>query len=287
MVCESSKKKFEALRYSLIIILIDKLGHAFHSETGASAALAGAMMQTIDGDDGIFTVEQMLSAVRPKTARHAPRPVLVSIENTANFGGGTIWPIKQLISVTQNAHKLGLKCHMDGARLFNAVIGSGTSAANYGSTVDSLWIDLSKGLGCPIGGVLAGDKSFIEAAFRFKHQFGGAMRQSGIIAAAGIYAIENNIERISEDHENAKLLAKKLTELPEIEIDDSKVETNLVFFDISKTGRTSWDLSKELLRHGVHIGAISKTIMRAVTHLNITTKMVHDAANCLATVLKK
>ena len=267
-------------------IIIEKMGHSMHSETGAPAALSGAMMRTVDGDRGIFTAEQMLDAVRPRNARHAPRSALVSVENTANFGGGTVWPLNQLKAVSNAAHNAGLKCHMDGARLFNAVIESGHSAAEYGKAVDSLWIDLSKGLGCPIGGVLAGDRDFIDTAFRFKHQFGGAMRQSGIIAAAGIFALENNIERLSEDHENAKLLAKGLSKIPGIKIDYSTIETNLVFFDVSQTGKTSEEISEELRKRGIYIGAINKTQMRAVTHLDITPNMVGKATAAMARTLE-
>ena len=266
-------------------IIIEKLGHTLHSETGAPAALSGAMMRIIDGERGIFTAEQMLEVVRPKNARHAPRSVLVSIENTANFGGGTIWPLEQLKAVTDEAHKIDLKCHMDGARLLNAVIGSGTPASEYGKTVDSVWVDLSKGLGCPIGGVLAGDEDFIKAAFRFKHQFGGAMRQSGIMAAAGIYALENNIERIIEDHENAQLLADRLCLIPGVEIENKSIETNLVFFDVSATGKSSSQISAELLESGIHVGVITESQMRAVTHLDITKPMIETAAETLEKIL--
>jgi len=268
-------------------VIIEKTGHAIHSETGAPAALSGVMMRPIDGTNGIFNSIQMLEAIRPKYSRNSPRSALISIENTANFGGGTIWPIKQLKSVSNAAHKAGLKCHMDGARLFNAVIASGTPASRYGQSVDSLWIDLSKGLGCPIGAVLVGDKEFIEEAFRFKHQFGGAMRQSGIIAAAGIFALQNNLDRLEEDHENAQYLGQKLSELPGLRLDPDCIETNLVFFDVSATGKLSHHISKRLRELGVYIGATNDVRMRAVTHLGITRNMLKKAASIISKVLKE
>ncbi len=265
-------------------VVCDKTAHTIHNETGAPAALAGVMMRTIEGERGMFGADQLREAIRPKR-RNVPHPRLLSLENTSNAGGGSVWPIGLVQEVCETAAEAGLIRHMDGARLLNAVVESGTPAAEYAKHLDSTWIDLSKGLGCPIGGVLAGDDEFIERAFRFKHQFGGAMRQSGIVAAAGIYALENNVERLKDDHENARKLARRLAQIPGIAIDASEVETNLVFFDVAGTGKSGAEISDALLARGVHIGAPGPTRMRAVTHLDITERMIDEAADIVAEVV--
>ena len=265
-------------------VICDKTAHTLHSETGAPAALAGVMMRTLEGTRGMFTAEQMLEAMRP-AKRNVPTSRLVSLENTSNAGGGSVWPVELVAEVAAAAHDAGLKVHMDGARLLNAQIASGTPAAEYAKHLDSLWIDLSKGLGCPVGAVLAGDDDFIERAFRFKHQFGGAMRQAGIIAAAGIYALEHNVQRLAHDHATAKRLATRLAQIPGIDIDTSNVETNLVFFDVSSTGRKAPEIMAALLERGIHIGAPTPTRMRAVTHLDISDAMIEETADTLAEVV--
>ena len=258
-------------------IILDKTGHALHYEAGGPAALSGAMCRGLEGVRGIFTAAQVEAAVRPKT-NHSARSVLVSIENTANAGGGTVWPLAAVKEVAQAARKHKMAVHMDGARLLNAVVASGTSAKAYSEPCDSVWIDLSKGLGCPVGAVLAGSKDFIAEAWRFKHQFGGAMRQAGIIAAAGVYALENNVERLAEDHDKAKRLAAGLAQIPGIEIATEEVETNIVFFKVAGTGLSTREFSQKLLaEHGVRIGASSPERMRAVTHLDVSMADI-DAA---------
>ncbi len=266
-------------------IIADVTAHTIHSETGGPAAIAGAMMRTVDGKRGIFTADQIEAALRP-SKRNVPRSALVSVENTCNFGGGTVWPVETLQSIFQRTRDVGIKCHMDGARLLNAVVESGTPATDYAATQDSLWIDLSKGLGCPVGAVIAGDSDFIEQAFRLKHLLGGAMRQSGIIAAAGVYALENNVERLAEDHENARHLASRLRDIPGIRLDPETVETNLVFFDVSHTPFTAPEIISRLLEHGIQIGARDDTRMRAVTHLDISRAMVDEAADVLGDILR-
>ncbi|MBM08806.1 MAG: low specificity L-threonine aldolase [Magnetovibrio sp.] len=265
-------------------VICDKTAHTIHSETGGPAALAGAMMRIVDGTRGIFSAEELSGALRPNK-RNAPKSRMLSIENTSNAGGGSVWPLQTVKAVCDAAHEANLICHMDGARLLNAVVASQTPASDYAEYLDSIWIDLSKGLGCPIGAVLAGSNDFIEEAFRLKHLLGGAMRQSGIIAAAGIYALKHNVDRLAEDHENAKRLARRLAQIPGINIDVSDVETNLVFFDTTSTGRTASEISEALRVEGVFIGAVNETRMRAVTHLNISASMVDTAADTIAKVL--
>ena len=249
-------------------IILDKTGHALHFEVGGPAALSGLMTHALDGIRGMFDAQQVRDAIRPIN-RHQPRSRLLSVENTSNLGGGAVWPLDQINEVTEAAREFGLRTHMDGARLMNAVVASGHSPAAFAEPFDSAWLDLSKGLGAPVGGVLAGSAEFIDRAWRFKHQFGGAMRQSGIIAAAGIYALENHVERLADDHANAKRLAQDLSQIPGIEIDPDKIDTNMVFFDVRETGLSAPDISSRVLEQGVRIGAINPTTMRAVTHIDV------------------
>lgn len=265
-------------------IILDKTGHALHFEAGGPAALSGVMTRALDGERGIFTPEQVVDAIRPIN-HHQPLSRLLSVENTSNLGGGAVWPLGRVQDVCAIAHEHSLATHMDGARLPNAVIASGVSAREFAKTFDSAWIDLSKGLGAPVGGVLAGSAQFIDRAWRFKHQFGGAMRQSGMIAAAGVYALDHNFERLQEDHDNAKCLAAALAEIPGISIDVATIETNMVYFEVGQTGLSAARVSELLLERGVRIGAIGPTMMRAVTYLDVGLADVEFAARTLREIL--
>ena len=173
---------------------------------------------------------------------------------------------------------------MDGARLMNAVVASGQPATAFVRGYDSAWIDMSKGLGAPVGGVLAGTREFIAEALRFKHQFGGAMRQAGIIAAAGIYALNNNVERLAEDHDNARRFARLIAQIEGIDVDADAVDTNMVFFDVAGTGRDAHQVSSMLLKYGVRIGPVGEYRLRAVTHLDVDAAGVEEAARALSAV---
>ena len=179
-------------------VICDRTAHIITAEGGGPAALAGAMVRALDGEAGVFSPAQLADAVRARN-RYAPRSRLVVVEQTSNQGGGTIWPIETIEAVGEAAKAHGLLLHMDGARLMNAVVESGVDAARYAAPFDSLWIDFSKGLGCPVGAALAGSAAFIEAAWQWKQRLGGAMRQSGIIAAAGLYALDHHVARLAED----------------------------------------------------------------------------------------
>ncbi|MHA1564271.1 MAG: threonine aldolase family protein, partial [Alphaproteobacteria bacterium] len=216
-------------------IISDQSAHIVTTEGGAMAALAGVMPELIAGERGVFGPEQVLAAIRPKK-RNLPRSRMVAIEQTANLAGGTVWPLATLEAVSEAAHEKGLVVHMDGARLLNAVAASGDSAKAYSAPCDTVWIDLSKGLGCPVGGVLAGTAEFIEEAWLWKHRLGGAMRQAGVLAAAGLYALDHHVERLAQDNKNIRLFAEKLVGAPGIAIDLDRVESNIAFFDVSATG---------------------------------------------------
>jgi threonine aldolase len=248
-------------------IIMDETAHPIHSEAGGVAALSGAMIRTVRGDRGIFTGDQVEAALRDPTDNHSPRSRLVSIEQTTNLGGGAVWPLETVREVCEVAHNHSLATHMDGARLLNAVVASGVPAREYAKTLDSVWIDFSKGLGAPVGAVLAGSREFVREAWRFKHQFGGAMRQAGIIAAACVYALEHHVDRLQEDHDNARLLANGLSSIDGITVES--VETNIVFFDIAGLGITAAEFCNRLLQKGVRMIPVASTRIRAVTHLDV------------------
>src|SRR5688572_424656 len=208
-------------------VICDRTAHIVMYEAGGVAANAGLNALTLDGDRGRFTPEQLRAALR-FPMRHAPRQSIVAVEQTSNLGGGAVWPIEQLDAVCAIARERGMKTHMDGARLLNACVATGISAARYARDFDSAWIDFSKGLGAPVGAALAGSRAFIDEGWRVKQRFGGAMRQAGVIAAAALYALEHHVERLAQDHANAKRLAHGLAGIDGISIDVAAVESNLV-----------------------------------------------------------
>ena len=254
-------------------IIMDASAHPIHYEGGATAVISGATIRGLEGENGIFQLEQFEKAVRTKDY-HDPQSRVLSIEQTSNLGGGRIWPLDLINTLTKRAHELGLKTHMDGARLFNAVAKTGISAKEYAENFDSVWFDLSKGLGAPVGSVLAGSKEFINKARYWKQRLGGAMRQAGIIAAGGIYALENNLDRLSLDNENAKLLAHKLAEIDKVDIDPENVDTNIVIFKIK--GEDSADFAEKLLEEGLRVSVLHDKL-RAVTHLDVTREEILEA----------
>src|SRR5579862_1244361 len=188
-------------------VLLDRTAHVLTSEGGAPGMLSGVILSPLNGANGIFDADQVEAAIRP-LSRYPPPTRMVWIENTSNLGGGTIWPLETLRGVRDLARARGLAVHLDGARLLNAVVASGIPAAEFVRGLDSAWIDFTKGLGAPVGAALAGSRAFIEEAWRYKQAFGGAMRQAGIIAAGGIYALTHNVDRLAEDHANARRLAE-------------------------------------------------------------------------------
>jgi threonine aldolase len=207
---------------------------------------------------------------------------VVLVEQTSNLGGGAIWPLDGIQAVCDAAHKHGMVCHMDGARLLNAVAATGVKARTYADPFDSLWIDFSKGLGAPVGAALAGSKGFIKDAWRWKHQFGGAMRQAGIIAAGAVYALNHHVARLPEDNENAQILARGLAEIEGIVVEP--VETNLIFFDVSGLGVTAEAFNALLRDKGLRISVLGKTRARAVTHLDVSREQVKEALEIIRQV---
>lgn len=252
-------------------VILDRFAHPTLSEAGGPAVLANVLLNTIDTPRGMFTADQVV-ALLSQGGTHASRTSLISIENTTNMGGGAVWSPDELARIGALARQHGVAVHMDGARLMNAVVASGNSPRDFARDVDSVWIDLSKGLGAPIGAVLAGSSAFIEEARRYKHMFGGAMRQAGIVAAAGVYAFEHHVDRLAEDHANARLLAEGLATIPGVSLTYDTIDTNIVFFNIEGTGLSAKAFNEGLQAQGVRMGAWNPagSLVRAVTHLDVT-----------------
>lgn len=257
-------------------MILHRDSHPVHFEVGGPAFLARLMLYPLDGPRGTFMAGQVEDAIRPDSP-HYPRSRIVEVENTHNMGGGSIWPLAQLQAVCAMAHRYGLVTHMDGARLLNAVVATGIPAATYAEPFDSVWIDLSKGLGCPVGAVLAGSRDFIKDARRLKHLFGGAMRQAGIIAAAGVYALQHHVARLADDHVHAKMLAQVLAALPTVNLNPVDVETNIVIFDVVAADRSANEIAEALEKEGVRVSVVGRTRLRAVTHLDISRQDVERA----------
>ena len=265
-------------------IIAERSSHIINFEGGGPAAISGAMVHPIDGDRGLFTAEQARTAIRAPS-RYAPPTRLIEIEQTANMGGGTVWPLETIREICQVGREHGLRLHLDGARLLNAVVASGVSAADYASGFDTAWIDLSKGLGCPVGSVLAGSAELIEEIWPWKQRLGGAMRQAGIIAAAGLYALDHHVDRLADDHANARRFAEGVSALAGVSVDPAHVDTNIVFFDVSATGRSGAEISAQLEARGVRIGAMGPGLMRAVTHLDVDSDQVEQAVELVTAEL--
>jgi threonine aldolase len=248
-------------------VFLGRRAHPIEAEAGGPAMLSGALLTVLEGERGTFTGATLDAAVRahPPGDRYSPNPRLVCVEQTANLNGGIVWPLDRVQGVLEVAREHDLRAHLDGARLLNAVAASGTAAREWAAGFDSAWIDFSTGLGAPIGGCLAGSKDFIAEAWRWKQMLGGAMRQSGIVAAAGLHALEHNVERLADDHARARRLAEGLAALPGVELDPALVETNIVVFGVANAA----DFCRRLAAEGVRMGALDDRTVRAVTHLDV------------------
>ncbi len=253
-------------------ILAHETAHIIAREGGAHAALGGFQITPLKGDDGQFSPETLKQALHPKS-RYQPPQVLVSVEQTANIGGGTIWKKTALDEVVSIARAAGMATHMDGARLLNATVATGISARDMASGWDSAWIDFSKGLGAPIGGAIAGSRAFIDQVWRWKQRLGGSMRQAGVCAAACVYALDHHVDRLAEDHANARALARGLTQINGIEV--QQPETNLVFFKPDGAGVSADRMVAELRKRGVLLATMDGRI-RACMHLDVTADMVEE-----------
>jgi threonine aldolase len=253
-------------------VIAHQTAHILTSEGGAHAAFSGVQIQPLPGPRGMFTAEQVRAAIRPRT-RYAPPQRLLEVEQTANIGGGTIWPLAQLNEVAAVARAEGWATHMDGARLMNACVATGISAKDMAASYDSVWVDFTKGLGAPLGAVLAGSNEFIGAAWRWKQRLGGSMRQAGICAAACLHALDHHVDRLADDHRNAKALARGLRQMPGVAVEEP--DTNLVFFDTAGAGLPPPELISRLRREGVSLSLLGGRV-RACTHLDVTEAMIEE-----------
>ncbi len=263
-------------------VIAHESAHIIMAEAGGPGALARISVLGLSGARGQFDAEALRGAIRERR-RNAPPQTLVEVEQTANWGGGSVWPIDQLNAVLDLAHEEGMATHMDGARLMNAVIASGVPAHEMAAGCDSVWLDFTKGLGAPLGAVLCGSAAFIDAAWRWKQRLGGALRQGGICAAACLYALDHNIDRLSEDHADARALARGLAQIPGIAVEEP--ETNLVFFDVRGTGLTAETLEARVREAGVMISTMGHTRARACTHLDVDWAGIEVAVEAIRRVV--
>lgn len=261
-------------------IICERSCHIVGFEGGAPAAFSGAMIKALDGVHGTLFPDQVEAAISGGS-RYTPRSRLVCVEQTANMAGGGVWPVDQLQAVAAVAKRAGLATHMDGARLMNAVVESGVSAKEQCAGYDSCWIDFSKGLGAPVGAVLAGSATFIERAWFIKQQMGGAMRQSGVLAAMCLYALDHNIERLADDHALAKSIAERLRALPNV-AQVLPVATNIVIFDLTDDAPSAGELVERCAGDGITIGAFGARRIRVVTHLDVGVQAGNALCDSLA-----
>ncbi len=263
-------------------ILLDEGSHIFNYEVAALAVLSGLQPRTLRGRHGILNPEEIRQAIRPQNI-HYPKDTLVCVENTHNRGGGTVYPLETLQEIRRIATENGLAVHMDGARMFNASVATRTSVRELAAQADSATFCLSKGLGAPVGSIVAGTHAFVDRARRARKMFGGGTRQAGILAAAGLVALETMVDRLQEDHENARVLAEGLVALPGVTIDLQQVQTNIVIFSLRRRDLDAPGLILKLAEQGIKAFSVSQDSIRMVTHKDV------DRAGILKTleVLKR
>ncbi len=265
-------------------MICERASHLVNFEAGGPGMLAGVQTHMVDGNNGMFGPEQVTAALRPKGNLYIPETSLVVVEQTANFGGGAIWPLKQLREVAGVAAEAGVATHMDGARIMNAVVKTGISAEDYAQGYDSVTICFTKGLGCPFGALLVGSEEFIQRAWRLRQLLGGGLRQSGFMAALCLFALDHNVERLADDHRHAAQIASTLEDLPLV-ANVLPADTNIVIFDISPHGPTAAELANRLLLRGCLVGAFGERRIRIVTHLGVDQEDTDRLCDELKTLL--
>jgi len=265
-------------------IILDRGSHVLNFEAGASPALSGVSFHPLDGVRGILDPDAVARAIRPPVP-HCPRTAAVWVENTHNLAGGSVWPQETLEAVAEVAHDAGLPLHLDGARIWNAAVASGSTPAEIARPADSVSVCMSKGLGAPVGSLIAGTGELIRGCWVHRKRMGGGMRQSGLLAAGALYGLDHHYERLAEDHANARLLAERLAAVPTVRVDLEATQTNIVVFDVSDTGHAPTALAPRLEEHGVRVVPFGATTLRAVTHLDVTREDVIRAADVIVGVL--
>jgi len=254
-------------------LILDETTHCHNYETGAPSALSGCSVRTVRGERGVFTTADVEAAYRP-FSEHYARSRVVVIENTNNRGGGSVWPLERVAEIREITNRLGLHLHLDGARLWNACIATGHKPRDYAQHVDTVSMCFSKGLGAPVGSIVAGSQDVFVRGRRFRKMFGGSMRQAGFLAAAALYAIDNHYERLAEDHAKARRLAEAIAELPGIGLNPDHVETNIVIFDIDPSLGTAGEFVERMEECGVRMFTTGPQRVRAVTHLDVSVEQI-------------
>lgn len=267
-------------------VILEERSHIFNYEMGAMAVVSGAMPRPVRGEDGLLDWPLIEAAIRPRSAYYVAPTGLVALENTHNMAGGAVMPLERMEEICNGAREAGLPVHLDGARIFNAAIALKRDPAEIARPFDSVMFCLSKGLGAPVGSMIVGSRPFIDRALSVRRMFGGAMRQVGVLAAAGIVALEKMVSRLEEDHANAQLLSRGLAETEGIRIDPEKVQTNILVFDIAGTGLSTIEFSAKLKERGVLANGINQREMRMVTHKDVNRSDVETALAIVRDVVK-
>jgi threonine aldolase len=260
--------------------------HVYNYEAGGPAVLAGVTARCIEGEFGILDVSQLEGKVRPNN-EHLVRTRLVCLENTHNRGGGRIFPLEKIQAISAWAHKQNLIMHLDGARIWNAMVATGVPAEEWARPFDTISVCFSKGLGAPVGSALTGPREFIARARRVRKLFGGGMRQAGILAAAAIYALDHNIERLAEDHRNARVLAEAVADTPGLRLEPPDIHTNLVWFLVDPELGTARDVTAALKQQGVLVHAAAPQQIRICTHLDVSAAQAERAAETLRQAVRR
>ncbi len=266
-------------------VICDSRAHILDWELSMTAWFSGCLVRTIETSDGILDWARIEQKLRPAGPHNAPT-ALIEVENTHNMAGGTVYPLETLREICTNAHDRGLKVHMDGARIFNASAASDVPVAEFAACADTVMFCLSKGLGAPVGSMLVGSADTIARGRLYRKRLGGGMRQAGILAAAGLIALEQMTSRLSEDHANARFLAEALGELPEVRTSPERVRTNILMVDVSGTGMKPAEISALLKAHGVLMNGAGATVLRAVTHYDVSRADCEEAARVFGSVLE-
>lgn len=265
-------------------VIVGEEAHIVWHEAGAAAANSGVQF-TVVGRGGLFNATEFRDAVKPAGHIVFPPTTLVCLENTHNRGGGVVFPQAQVTAIAATARELGVRTYLDGARLFNAAAATASSLAELAAPFDVVSVALSKGLGCPVGSLIAADRDTIGRAVRFRRMFGGAMRQSGILAAAALYALDHNLDRLAEDHANALMIAERIADLPGVELDLATVQSNIIIFNMGAEAPDAAAIVARAREHGVLISAFAARTVRAVTHVDVSQQQSRRAADLLAAAI--
>jgi threonine aldolase len=267
-------------------VITEERSHIFNYEMAAMAVVSGALARPVRGEGGMLDWPAIEAAIRPRGAYYIAPTGLITLENTHNMAGGAVMSLERMQQICERAHEVGLPVHLDGARIFNAAIALKCDVSEIAAPFDSVMFCLSKGLGAPVGSMIVGSRRFIDRALAVRRMLGGAMRQAGVLAAAGIVALEKMVARLEQDHANAQLLARSLAEIPGIEIDPDRVQTNIVIFDISRTGIGTAEFSARLKQRGVLANGINPQQMRMVTHKDVSRQDIETALAAIRDALR-